>query len=758
TVAGSYATTLTVTDDDGATSQATFDVSVTASGPSVSVSGTIQVLSSSAIDSDVNDRFTTPTSNNDFANAQPLLNPTTLGGFANLPNTGASTGALFSSGDPGDFYRVSLTGNETILLNIAETSADLDLRLWDENEQLVAASAGSGNSESLSTVSAGEFFVEVVPVSGATNYVLNIGQAISTMARPATRVSDAFVPGEFIVHSSTEATAALESGYDLEVHSRQTATKLLTMRNPTRTLSALSIATGKRLRLPRHGRMSPTARRKYETLLAIKGIAETDGVRYAEPNLLRMAHVVPNDTFYGMQWHYQNINLPVAWDVTTGDSNVIVAVIDTGVLLAHPDLDNQVTAGYDFISNVQQANDGDGPDPDPNDPGDLAFGGSSSFHGTHVAGTIAAESDNAQGVAGVAWLSRIMPLRVLGIDGGTTFDVIQAVLYAAGMANQSGTLPLQPADIINMSLGSNFSSQSEQAIIDQVRAAGVIVVASAGNDASDIPSYPAAYNGVVSVAATNISNGAAPYSNFGATIDVAAPGGYNATDLNGAGIGDGVISAMGDDGSVGPVQFGYAALSGTSMAAPHVAGVVALMKALHPNLTPDEFDNALAAGDLTDDLGTPGRDNIYGFGLINAQKAVLAALALATGQGSNPGPILTASASSLNFGAFLDTLDFTVQNVGTGSLTINSVTTDQAWLTATPTNVDGSGLGTYTLTVDRALEPLDGTYTSTVTVNSDANTVTLTAIMQVASLGLSADAGLHYIILVDGNGDTVGQT
>ena len=102
--------------------------------------------------------------------------------------------------------------------------------------------------------------------------------------------------------------------------------------------------------------------------------------------------------------------------------------------------------------------------------------------------------------------------------------------------------------------------------------------------------------------------------------------------------------------------------------------LAALMKAVHPNLTPDEFDNALAAGDLTDDLGAPGRDNIYGFGLINARKAVLAALALATGQGSNPGPILTASASNLNFGAFLDTLDFTVQNVGTGSLTINSVT------------------------------------------------------------------------------------
>ncbi len=759
TVAGSYTTTLTVTDDDGATNQATFDVSVTALAATVSVSGTIQILSSSATDRDVNDRFTVPASNNDFANAQPLANPTTLGGFANLPLTGVSTGALFNSGDPGDFYRVSLTGNETILLSIAESSADLDLVLWDANQQFVAASTGPGASESLTTSSAGDFFIEVAPVSGATNYILNIGQDIATMARPPTRVSDPFVPGEFIVRSSAAITTALASAYDLEVRSaRRATTNLFVMRNPERTLSALSTTTGMRLRLPGHGRMSRADQRKYQTLLAIKGFASTPGVEYAEPNLLRKAHVVPNDSFYGMQWHYQTIGLPVAWDTTTGDSNVIVAVVDTGVLLQHPDLDDQVTAGYDFISNPAQANDGDGPDADPNDPGDLAFGGSSSFHGTHVAGTIAAESDNAQGVAGVAWQSRIMPLRVLGVDGGTSFDVIQAVLYAAGLNNQSGLLPAQPADIINLSLGSSFSSQAEQDIVDQVRAAGVIIIASAGNDASVIPSYPASYDGVVSVAATTISNTAAPYSNFGATVDVAAPGGYNATDLNGDGIGDGVISAMGDDGSMGPVQFGYAALSGTSMAAPHVAGVAALMKAVHPGLTPDEFDNALAAGDLTDDLGSAGRDDVFGFGLINAQKAVLAALALATGQGANPGPILTASASALNFGAFLDTLDFTVQNAGTGSLTINAVTTDQPWLAATPTNVDGNGLGTYTLTVDRTVEPNDGTYTSTVTVDSDANDITLTAIMQVASVGLNADAGLHYVILVDANGTTVGQT
>lgn len=755
TVAGDYTATLTVTDDDGATSQATAGISITTSASMVTVSGTVQVLASSAIDSDVNDRFTTPVSNNDFAAAQPVQVPTTLGGFANEPMTGPSgaSGALFATGDSGDFYRVNLTGNESILLSVAEASADLDLILWDDTQTMVDSSiSGPGLGESLTVATPGDYFIEVSLVAGATNYVLNIGQDITISARPPTRLSDPFVPGEFIVNGT------LGDDFDLEARSRGQASNLFGIRNADRTLETMGRAARRRLRLPAHGSMSEDARQRYQTLLAIKGAANTPGVRYAEPNLLRKPHANPNDTYYDLQWHYRNVNLPVAWDTTTGDANVIVAVIDTGVLLAHPDLDNRLVAGYDFISDPVQANDGDGPDADPNDPGDLAFGGSSSFHGTHVAGTIAAESDNAQGVAGVAWQSGIMPLRALGIDGGTTFDVMQAVLYAAGLDNQTGMLPATPADVINLSLGSSFSSQSEQDVMDQVRAQGIIVVASAGNDASSIPNYPAAYNGVVSVAATTISNSAAPYSNSGSTVDVAAPGGYNGTDLNGDGIGDGVISTMGDDGAFGPVQFGYAALSGTSMAAPHVAGIAALMKAIHPGLTPQEFDQALAAGDLTDDLGSAGRDNTFGFGLINAQKAVVAALSLATGQGSDPGPILTASASNLNFGALLDNLDFTVQNVGTGSLTINAVTTDQPWLSATSTNIDADGLGTYTLIVDRSVVPDDGTYTAGVTVDSDANDVTLTAIMQVVSFGVDADAGLHYVILVDGNGISVGQT
>ena len=323
------------------------------------------------------------------------------------------------------------------------------------------------------------------------------------------------------------------------------------------------------------------------------------------------------------------------------------------------------------------------------------------------------------------------------------------------MSNDSGTVPAQRADVINLSLGSSFSSQSEQDVVNEVRATGVFVVASAGNESSTLPSYPAAYDGVISVSATTISNSLATYSNTGSTIDVAAPGGYNATDLNGDGIGDGVVSSMGDDGAFGPVQFGYTALSGTSMAAPHVAGVIALMKAVHPDLTPAEFDTALLAGDLTDDLGTPGYDESYGHGLINAHKAVVAALALANGQGTDPGPVMSASASTLNFGAFGTLLDFTLQNVGTGTVTVQNITASEPWLSYQSSSVDANGMGDYEILVDRSAITVDGTYGATLTIDSDANDISVNIIMQVSSVNLTADAGLHYIILVNADDTSV---
>ena len=404
--------------------------------------------------------------------------------------------------------------------------------------------------------------------------------------------------------------------------------------------------------------------------------------------------------------------------------------------------------GYDFISSPARANDGDGPDPDPNDPGDFAFGSSSSFHGTHVAGTVAARSDNGLGVAGVSWDARIMPLRALGVDGGTSFDVTQAILYAAGLDNATGQLPAQRADIINMSLGSSFSSVLEQQAITDARAQGVIIIASAGNDASSTPAYPAAYNGVVAVSATTLGRALAPYSNRGSWIDIAAPGGNNATDLNGDGLGDGVISTLGDDSGPGAVTFGYAGLSGTSRAAPHVAGVASLMKAAHPGLTPDEFDTALSQGMLTEDLGATGRDNQFGHGLINAQRALVTALELANNSGNPIPAVLTGNPSSLNFGAFDTELRVTIGNAGAGVEPVTQVNSDALWLTPMPENVDADGLGTYLLLVDRT-SLMDGTHFATVQFIADNSAFSVSVVMQKTSLDLAADAGLHYILLVD---------
>ena len=300
---------------------------------------------------------------------------------------------------------------------------------------------------------------------------------------------------------------------------------------------------------------------------------------------------VPDDVYYNRQrWHYEMINLPAAWERGLGDG-VVVAVVDTGIRRNHPDLSSQLVTGYDFVRNLGQAGDGNGIDPNPEDPGDSNDGSPSSFHGTHVAGTVAAASNNSAGVAGVAWNAKIMPLRALGIGGGTTYDVQQAVRYAAGLPNDSGGVPARPADVINLSLGGGGFSSVDQAVYAQVAEKGIILVSAAGNQSSSQFSYPASYDGVISVSAVNINKARASYSNFGSRVDIAAPGGDSSTrDVNGDGVPDLILSTSADDSNSFGIRDSYALLQGTSMASPHVAGVVALMKSIYPALTIGDFE------------------------------------------------------------------------------------------------------------------------------------------------------------------------
>ncbi|MFU8818620.1 MAG: S8 family serine peptidase [Desulfurivibrio sp.] len=590
----------------------------------------------------------------------------------------------------------------------------------------------------------------------ATNYTLVIGQS-GLAAAPANSLDAGaeFVPGEVIVRFDDSLRTLSAARADRRIQTLGLARKagapsrnmLLSLGDATErasALAALGVSKTPGQALARHGReLSSELQARLETVAAVRALRARPDVATADLNYIRHAFAEPTDPHYRYQWHYPQINLPAAWDISKGDG-VVVAVVDTGVLLNHPDLKNQLVSGYDFISDPANAGDGDGIDPNPDDPGDLILGGQSSFHGTHVAGTVAAEANNNVGIAGVAWNAKIMPLRVLGRFGGSSYDIQQAIRFAAGLPNDSLTIPSTPADIINLSLGGGGFSGSEQTVYKQVREAGVIIVAAAGNENSSVPSYPASYEGVISVSAVDINKQRAPYSNYGASIDIAAPGGDVSRDINGDGYGDGVLSTVGFDGS-GSVEFQYKFESGTSMAAPHVAGVLALMKAHKPSLTPDDIDNLLVAGALTEDLGGPGWDNQFGWGLIDAFKAVQAA----GGEVAPTAAVLLATPTSLNFATTQTSLALQLRNGGTEPLTGIAVAANAEWLTVTPTNVVG-GLGTYEVKVDRGVwEP--GTYNATITVNSSAGTVNIPVIMQVPEPGVdvNANTGFQWIILID---------
>ncbi len=363
----------------------------------------------------------------------------------------------------------------------------------------------------------------------------------------------------------------------------------------------------------------------------------TDDARvdYAVPDLMMHTTFLPDDTRYNEQWHYSElktgINLPKAWEITTGDKEVVVAVIDTGIL-PHKDLKDQVLPGYDFVSHPKIANDGDKRDADPSDPGDWLAASEcglfqpikdrdSSWHGTHVAGTFAAKTNNAIGVAGVAHGSKILPVRALGKCGGFLSDIIDGMRWAAGLSVKGVTDNANPADIINMSLGGKgFCNRAYQDAIDDVTNAGVTVIVAAGNDKVDASYFtPANCAKVITVAATNRDGGRAHYSNFGESADIAAPGGVGSGK-------DGVLSTA-NTGLKGPKDDSYVFYQGTSMATPHVAGVAALMLSVNANLKPADIETLLqkTAQPFPKVKQKPCKPSECGAGILDAQAAVKAA-------------------------------------------------------------------------------------------------------------------------------------
>jgi serine protease len=360
------------------------------------------------------------------------------------------------------------------------------------------------------------------------------------------------------------------------------------------------------------------------TEIVMRQIAANPNVEYVEIDRILKPNLTPNDTNYPQQWGFQDADAGIradqAWDVATGEG-VIVAVIDTGIT-NHSDLNANIVAGYDFISDTAISNDGDGRDADASDPGDWTTGQcgaarSSSWHGTHVAGTVAALTNNAQGVAGTAFNAKVMPIRGLGTCGGRTSDIADGIVWSSG-GDVSGVPSLaagDAADVINMSLGGGGAcdTTTQNAINDAV-GRGTTVVVAAGNSNSDSSNFsPASCDNVINVASVTSASARSSFSNFGSLIDVSAPGSSVNSTLN--------------SGSTTPGSESYASYSGTSMASPHVAGTVALMQSrrsalgLAP-LTPAQVETSLKSTAY----GLAGAcSGGCGAGIINAKAAVDAA-------------------------------------------------------------------------------------------------------------------------------------
>ena len=472
-----------------------------------------------------------------------------------------------------------------------------------------------------------------------------------------------------------------------------------------------------------------------EAQLLMNQIAANPNVEFVQIDRLMKHTLVPNDTSFSQQWGYTDADAGIradqAWDVANG-SGIIVAVLDTGIT-NHSDLNANVVAGYDFINDPAVAADGNGRDADASDPGDAEGGYPSSWHGTHVAGTVAAVTNNAKGVAGTAWGAKVMPVRVLGKGGGYTSDIADAITWSSG-GTVSGVPTLSAAnaaDVINMSLGGSGSCDTlTQNAINGAVGRGTTVVVAAGNSNANASGFsPASCNNVVNVASVTSASARSSFSNYGTLIDVSAPGSNILSTLNA--------------GTAGPTTENYASYNGTSMASPHVAGAVALAQSRRlatgqALYTPAQMEALLKSTAYPLSGACSGG---CGAGIINAKALVDAA----GGGGGNAAPVsnftFTTSGLTATFTSAATDSDGTIAsrswNFGDGTTS-----------TATNPSKTYSAAGTYNVSL--TVTDDDGatnTVTKAVTVATTGGNA-LTKGVPVTGLSGATGASLYYTLAV----------
>jgi serine protease len=342
--------------------------------------------------------------------------------------------------------------------------------------------------------------------------------------------------------------------------------------------------------------------------LAVARLRGMREVAYAERNGVARAFLSPNDQFYRYQWHMRMVGAERTWDIQQGDASVVVAVLDTGIAFEDfgayrraPDWGfTSFVTGFNTFTRNEHAND-------------------DNFHGTHVASTVAEATNNSEGVAGLCFQCGLMAVKVLNGQGsGSFFAVAEGVDYAVSFT-QNGRRPVK---VINLSLGGDVDSQTLRAAIDRAVAAGIVVVAAAGNEGRGTISFPASMPNVIAVGAVDGRKQKTPYSNFGSALDVMAPGGDVDRDDDGDGFPDGVLQQTFSPSAASRgiyTTFNYFFVDGTSQATPHVAALAALL--IRQGIT-DPAAVKKAIESTAEDLGPPGRDDEYGYGLIRPAEAL----------------------------------------------------------------------------------------------------------------------------------------
>ncbi|GGY50232.1 S8 family serine peptidase [Parvularcula lutaonensis] len=748
------------------------------------------------VDSDLADPNNSNTANGTISQAQFIDPDAEVRGYIQCTGKISPSDPCDPNDDDQDYYRATLEAGQVVTLTIADFSPqtpdtlDLDLYLTDLTGTILAQSiAFSSKNETVTVPENGEYIIIADAFVGSSNYSLVITPAFSTgPQQPAAASQMSTMSPHFLTVVEPQSTA-IPDPVRKRYRERQVASRedrrvlrprLVTMDDgdlaPAKTGALSPGFLRDRLGIETDAPVDPDYAAKLTLLHHIKITNATARREVLAPYHYPRMHQVAPPPDPSLQWNLGSVDWQSALqeieDRLPGAQRPLVAVLDSGVLTTHPKIAPVIVDARDFVPAFI---DGDAFDAeaeesvDPNDPnGSECF----DFHGTHVATIATAPRGgptlNGRDMVGGAPFADLMMLK-LGFSQGDDCrlivgDIPEAIRYAAGLPNASQTLPPRRADVINLSFGGPAPNPATEAAIEEAIAAGVIVVASAGNDGDGTengPSWPASFPDVFAVAATDINDLRAPYSSFYPQVEIAAPGGDVRFDLNVDGFADGIIGGVGRLNTAGNgFDPRYSLYQGTSMAAPMAAAGFALMKSIYPQLTSDEAHRLVEEGLLTTDIGAPGRDPETGFGLISYRKMVDVALQLRDDALNLP-PGFRIDPPVVDLGNIGNTATIDVTRLGSPSFTIDRVSVAVTGSSASipdgqPLVTDAEGFGTYEITVDRSgFTP--GSYFGEITVHaSNGDTKIVPLSFQIPQPSLNAETAPALILLeaFDGNGFT----